>query len=63
MKYELETYSNYINGEVYGYQIYKKGDCEYCSDDVHSCWGFIGYEWVQEEVKSQLKYFEESDNE
>ena len=62
MKYELETYSNYINGEVYGYQIYKKGDCEYCSDDVDSCWGFIGYERLQEEVKSQLKYFEESDN-
>jgi len=60
---EIETYSNYINGEVYGYQIYKKGDCEHCSDDVHSCWGYIGYEWVQEEVKDQLDYLEESDNE
>jgi len=60
---EIEEYSNYLKGEVYGYQIYKKGDCEYCSDSVHSCWGYIGYEWVQEEVKDQLKYFEESDNE
>ena len=62
LKAEIETYSQYCNGEVYGYQIYKKGDCQYCSDDVDSCWGFIGYEWIQEEVKNQLKYFEESDN-
>ena len=60
---EIETYSNYLNGEVYGYVISKKEDCEHSSDDVHSCWGLIGYEWVEEEVKNELKYFEESDNE
>jgi len=61
LKAEIEEYSNYINGEVYGYQIYKKEDCEY-SNDIESCWGHIGYEWVQEAVKDELDYLEESDN-
>jgi hypothetical protein len=56
---EIETYSNYINGDVYRYKIYKKGDCKYCSDDIDSSCGYIGYEWVKEAVKDQLKYFEE----
>jgi len=60
---EIEEYSQYCNGEVYGYQIYNKKDCESCSDDIDSCWGYIGYEWVQEAVKDQLDYLEESDNE
>ena len=59
---EIEEYSNYLKGEVYGYQIYKKGNCENCSDDVHSCWGIYGLEWVQEEVKDQLDYLEEYHN-
>jgi len=60
---EIEEYSQYCNGEVYGYQIYKKGDCESWFNDIDACWGYIGLEWVQEAVKDQLDYLEESDNE
>ena len=58
---EIEEYSQYCNGEVYGYQIYKKG--ESCSDEVNACWGYIGYDHVKETVEDELKFIEESDNE
>ena len=28
------------------------------SDDVESCWGYIGYDHIKETVEEQLKYLE-----
>ena len=38
-KSELETYSQYLNGEVYGYNTYDKD-----GEDIDSCWGYYGYD-------------------
>lgn len=40
---EVETYSQYLSGDVYGYQIEPKESNNIECDD--SCWGFYGYEW------------------
>lgn len=39
LKNEVELYSEYLNGEVYGYEIYKEGDDKEALD---SSWGFYG---------------------
>lgn len=42
---EVETYSQYLSGEVYGYRIEpKEGNKIACGD---SCWGFYGGEWKE----------------
>ncbi len=33
---EVETYNDYLGGNVYGYTVEKDGE------DIDSCWGFIG---------------------
>lgn len=35
--YELEEYTNYANGDVYGYKLY-----ELSGEEIDSCWGFYG---------------------
>jgi hypothetical protein len=48
---EVETYSQFVNGEVYGFIIEDK-DGEY----VDSCWGFFGYDFCLEEAKQAADY-------
>ena len=50
LRQEVETYSQYLSGDVYGYEIHKHGEV------VDSCWGFYGYDTAEEEAKAQLKY-------
>lgn len=45
-----ETYSQWANGECFGY-ILKDADGE----EVDSCWGFIGRDSVIEEVRAEAK--------
>lgn len=45
MAAEIGEYSKWANGEVYGYVIKDRN-----GDDVESCWGFIGYEYAQQEA-------------
>ncbi len=57
---EVETYDQYISGEVYGYRISQievcdKG-CEH-KDEIDSCWGFYGMESVEEEGERTLEYY------
>lgn len=40
MEAEIETYGQYINGEVYGYVIEDED-----GDNVGSCWGFYGLDY------------------
>lgn len=52
----LDEYSNWCNGEVYGYSVTvfdKKGQ-ELENDE---CWGFIGYKYAEEEKKSVEKHY------
>jgi hypothetical protein len=52
---EVEEYSHYVNGEVYGYIIRDQDDVE-----QDSCFGFFGMKSVEEESKMALKSCEES---
>ena len=49
MKSELETYSHYLNGNVYGYRLLKWSQCKSCDQEldqeVDSCYGFYGYDF------------------
>ena len=63
LKGEVEEYSQYVNGEVYGYLIYNKEEQYDCPDSIYSCWGFIGDKYIKEEVNQILKKLEENKNE
>ena len=43
---EVETYSQWANGEVYGYTV-----TDEAGEEVDSCWGFIGLDYAREEAK------------
>ena len=46
MEIEMETYNQYVTGEVFGYMV--EGGDGYCED---SCWGFFGTDEIPEMIK------------
>ena len=48
---EINEYAKYLEGQCYGYVI---EDCD--GETIDSCWGFIGYEYVQEEARRAAEY-------
>jgi len=67
LEHEVEAYSDYLNGNVYGYKIVKSKVCEHCQseteEEFNSCWGFIGdYEYAISEAKSQIDYIVKNQN-
>ena len=51
---EVDTYSKYIGGQVYGFVIEKKSTCDECkntsSDTTDSCWGFYSSDDIWDHV-------------
>ncbi len=45
---EVEVYSHYLEGAVYGYSKFREKKCPHCGtleeDEISSCWGFYGYD-------------------
>lgn len=45
---EIETYNQYVEGNVYGFTRFKVVACPMCGhkeeEDIDSCWGFFGYD-------------------
>ena len=54
---EVETYDNYLTGNVYGFTITRE-DADGEEIDVDSCWGYFGYQngYMDDEIKSNIKY-------
>ena len=50
---ELKVYTNFANGEVYGFELYSREDGE---DVIDSCYGFIGYDSTDDLFKAVLEY-------
>ena len=50
---ELKVYTNFANGEVYGFELYSREDGE---DVIDSCYGFIGYDSTDDLFKAFLEY-------
>jgi len=59
----LETYTNWSNGAVYGYQLCCQCECSECGvthkgEEIDSCWGF----YEAEDIASNIRgYFEAGD--
>lgn len=49
MESEVEEYDRYLSGDCWGYVIETED-----GETVDSCWGFIGSEYAEEEMKSAL---------
>ena len=51
---EVEEYSRYLNGDIYGYQISAtEGSPKLCTD---SCWGFDDMNYMIDEAKAAIDY-------
>jgi len=52
---EIETYDQYLTGDVYGYIVSNEED-----DHIHSCWGYFGHDWEEngllEAAKGEIDY-------
>ena len=57
LKSEVETYAQYLEGDVYGYVI----RCPGCEEEFDSCWGFYGLDYCEEEAKSAAKSYTDHD--
>lgn len=55
---EVETYSQYLNGEVYGYVKSKLSICDHNEqhkEEIHSCWGYYG-DSIKEIITNEWVY-------
>ena len=48
---EVETYDQYLRGDVYGFVITKHGE------EVDSCWGYYGTEVAMDKAESVVTYY------
>jgi hypothetical protein len=49
MRAEVEQFSKYLNGEVYGFVIEDEE-----GNEVDSCWGFFGNDWADNGLKAHI---------
>lgn len=54
---EVETYDQYLRGDVYGFRI---TDTE-TDEEIDSCWGFYGSDYCMEEAKSIVQHYVKDD--
>lgn len=47
---ELETYTKYANGEIYGYTLYDED-----GEEIDSCWGFYDVEHIREYLPAEFE--------
>lgn len=62
LKQEVNTMTQYVEGDVYGYQIVEimvDDDGDTYEEDRDSCWGFYGMEHIEAEVKHMLEHYVE----
>ena len=56
---EVETYDQYLRGDVYGYEIYEVTTCSEGHEHetlLDSCWGFYGEEECKTEAEGVVEY-------
>ena len=60
LKGEVETYDQYLTGDVYGYKVYEISVCNYGHEhreEVESCWGYYGKDSCMEEAEGIVEYY------
>ena len=59
----VETYNQWVNGEVYGYTVDIVTECDDCdcpncpgehTEQLDSCWGFFGFDFCLESARESL---------
>lgn len=55
----LDEYEKWCNGECYGYVVgvYRQTDGQLVTED--SCWGYIGYEYAERELREVMRHYVE----
>jgi hypothetical protein len=64
LKGEVETYDQYLRGDVYGYQISRVTTCNQGhehKEDLDSCYGFFGMDSCLEDAESIVNYHIENE--
>lgn len=59
LKGEVETYDQYLRGDIYGYRVFKIETCNLgCvhEEEVESCWGFYGEDECMTEGCGVMEY-------
>lgn len=59
LRSEIKTYSQYLNGEVFGYRTFKVGEEE---EEIDSCWGYYSEEEAIEEAKGIIECYISQEN-
>lgn len=57
---EVETYDQYLTGEIYGYKIFKVTECDFGhehKEEVDSCWGFYGEDECMTEAEGIVVHY------
>jgi len=60
LKGEVETYDQFIRGDVYGFRISKITTCDHGhehEEELDSCWGFYGDEECMSEAEGIVGYY------
>ena len=61
LKSEVNTYDQYLTGDVYGYRVFKVENGE--EEELDSCWGYYGTESCMEEAEGIVQYYIENEKE
>ena len=60
-----EAYTQWCNGDVYGYEIERVTTCAHCGEEsaesLESCWGFYGLDCCRSEAQASLQAYHPSD--
>jgi hypothetical protein len=59
LKSDVETYDQFIRGEVYGYRVFKVTECSLGhqhKEELDSCWGHYGEDECMKEGVSIMEY-------
>jgi hypothetical protein len=60
LKGEVETYDQYLRGDIYGYKISKVSTCDHGhehKEEVESIWGFYGQEDCMKEAEDMVQWY------
>ena len=58
LRSQVETYSQYLSGQVYGYEVYNYSECSLGhkhKNIIDSCWGFFGNDPKENGIQENLE--------